>query len=433
MKQSESRSLLALLSPFSATTSVSIERHSCAMPSTHETEVAGRAAGDGAALLHGSEVWALLPQPCLGSGGADGDRASRLRHTVEGMDGDVHLGRPTLVRVRAQPVTDELSEPADGRLGSGLFRVSGGFLPGCPSVLGDVRRTSRSDVLKMAVPLCGCGLGRIARHGRGTRRHHDRRFGMRLGDGGGDAVLVVCTVAGERGHRSRHLMDKRPTSAPSSTSLVVSAAATICPVSASRPMCRLRQDRRVLARRLRVEWSGTARRPPRIACRATICWPPRRGRPWSSRNAVSRPTFAGSHGMPRFRSDQGRCVPLGRAGLRVRHPSIRRSPLTAARSGTGRADAALLDEFRADGRSERRCRHGVVSTRPAKPCWNWVMRPGQSACSILNGRRCSTRIVQSDCRHRPTNWPRSSQTVTVFASGRQSGKGTLTTMATMPA
>jgi len=178
------------------------------------------------------------------------------------MDGDVHLGRPTLVRVRAQPVTDELSEPADGRLGSGLFRVSGGFLPGCPSVLGDVRRTSRSDVLKMAVPLCGCGLGRIARHGRGTRRHHDRRFGMRLGDGGGDAVLVVCTVAGERGHRSRHLMDKRPTSAPSSTSLVVSAAATICPVSASRPMCRLRQDRRVLARRLRVEWSGTARSSP---------------------------------------------------------------------------------------------------------------------------------------------------------------------------
>jgi hypothetical protein len=35
------------------------------------------------------------------------------------MDGDVHLGRPTLVRAGAQPVTGPLFEPADGRLGAG--------------------------------------------------------------------------------------------------------------------------------------------------------------------------------------------------------------------------------------------------------------------------------------------------------------------------
>src|SRR3954452_14446115 len=94
---------------------------------------------------------------------------------------------------------------------------------------------------------------------------------------------------------------KGPTCAPSSTSWVVSVAATIWPVSASRPRCNLRQDRRVLvpcfsishspgphsfrpvlstsrctgsvpdrgrgtssvsARRLRVVWSGTERARP---------------------------------------------------------------------------------------------------------------------------------------------------------------------------
>jgi len=43
-----------------------------------------------------------------GSGDADGDRATQFQHTVEGMDGDVHLGRPTPVRARAQTVTDHL-------------------------------------------------------------------------------------------------------------------------------------------------------------------------------------------------------------------------------------------------------------------------------------------------------------------------------------
>jgi len=151
-------------------------------------------------VLHGPGVRAQLPSPRLWSGGADGDRASKLQHTVEGMDGDVHLGRPPLVRARAQPVTDDLLEPADGRLGSSPLRVAGGFLPGRASVLG--------DALQMAVALRGRGRGRFARHGRRARRHDDRRFGMALGDGGGNAVLVVSAVAGEGGHRSRHLIEQ---------------------------------------------------------------------------------------------------------------------------------------------------------------------------------------------------------------------------------
>src|SRR4051812_3546873 len=49
-------------------------------------------------VVHGSGRWTQLPQPRLGSSNADIVRASELQHAVERMDGDVHLGRPTLVR-----------------------------------------------------------------------------------------------------------------------------------------------------------------------------------------------------------------------------------------------------------------------------------------------------------------------------------------------
>src|SRR3954470_13215375 len=46
-----------------------------------------------------------------GSGEADVARASQFQHAVGGMDGDVQLGRPTLIRMRAQPVADHLKWP----------------------------------------------------------------------------------------------------------------------------------------------------------------------------------------------------------------------------------------------------------------------------------------------------------------------------------
>src|SRR3954449_9587885 len=72
-----------------------------------------------------------------GSGDADIARASQLQHAVEHVDRDVHLGRPTLVRTRAQPVPDHALEPADGGLGPGAFRVPGRRLPGHPAPLGN--------------------------------------------------------------------------------------------------------------------------------------------------------------------------------------------------------------------------------------------------------------------------------------------------------
>ena len=69
-----------------------------------------------------------------------------FQHAVRGMDGNVHLGRPTLVRAAAQPVTDHLLEPANGGFYPGSDVVAGRLLPSCSSVLG--------DALQMAVPLC---------------------------------------------------------------------------------------------------------------------------------------------------------------------------------------------------------------------------------------------------------------------------------------
>jgi len=82
---------------------------------------------------------------------ADGDRTSQFQHTVESMDSDVHLGRTTLVRARAQLIADHLVEPAHGSLGSGTDGVAGDFLPSRSSVLG--------DELQMAIALRGNSLG----------------------------------------------------------------------------------------------------------------------------------------------------------------------------------------------------------------------------------------------------------------------------------
>jgi hypothetical protein len=64
------------------------------------------------------------PYPVLGSCDADGLRASQLQHAVEGVDGNLHLGRPTLIRARAQPVADHAFEPAHGGLDPGASVVT---------------------------------------------------------------------------------------------------------------------------------------------------------------------------------------------------------------------------------------------------------------------------------------------------------------------
>src|SRR3954464_10119668 len=112
------------------------------------------------------------------------------------MDGNVHLGRPTLVRAAAQPITDHLFEPADGSFDAGSDGEARCLLPGRSSVLG--------DALQVTIPLRWRALCRLAWNGRGTRRHDDDRFRITFGDCGSNAFLVVGTVRGERGHWCRH-------------------------------------------------------------------------------------------------------------------------------------------------------------------------------------------------------------------------------------
>ncbi len=50
------------------------------------------------------------PSSDRGSNDANGVRASQLQHAVEDVNSDVDLGRPALVRVRAQAVADHLFE-----------------------------------------------------------------------------------------------------------------------------------------------------------------------------------------------------------------------------------------------------------------------------------------------------------------------------------
>ena len=154
------------------------------------------------------------------------------------------------------PVADHLLEAADGRLSPGADGVAGCLLPSRSAVLG--------DELQMAVPLRGRSCP---------------RFQPRSGWNGSVGVVsaVSLDTALERGGtmmvaagwrvataaetlswsqapsavndvtEAAIWSSKGTTWEPSSTSLRVSDAATIWPVSASMPMCSVRQDRRVLA------------------------------------------------------------------------------------------------------------------------------------------------------------------------------------------
>jgi len=70
---------------------------------------------------------------------------------------------------------------------------------------------------------------------------------MTLADLTVDIVAIIGAVTGNDATGPAICSSKGPTCEPSSTSLLVSSAAMICPVSASTPMWSFRQDRRTFA------------------------------------------------------------------------------------------------------------------------------------------------------------------------------------------
>src|SRR3954471_19052925 len=99
----------------------------------------------------------------------------------------------------ALPPTPSGSGNADVLRASQL-RVPGRCLPGPAPVLG--------DELEVAVALRRRALRRLARHRTRARRHDDGRLGVALADAGVNTILIVRTVAGERGDRAVHLVQQ---------------------------------------------------------------------------------------------------------------------------------------------------------------------------------------------------------------------------------
>ena len=118
------------------------------------------------------------------------------------------LGRPrSIMRLRAwvatatsvadarpcasAPVADHLLPPRDGGLGPGSLRVPGRLLPAHPAV--------RRDELEMTVALRRFGLGHLVGTAIARGATMTAAVGWRSCDAVVDAILIVPTVAGERG------------------------------------------------------------------------------------------------------------------------------------------------------------------------------------------------------------------------------------------
>src|SRR4051795_11661081 len=105
----------------------------------------------------------IEPDPCSGSYDADVFRASELQHSVQHVGCDGYLGRPTLVRLRTQPIADDALPARDIALHESAPAVPGGLLPAHAAALGNASQ--------MPVALRRCDLGGVARHRIRARRH----------------------------------------------------------------------------------------------------------------------------------------------------------------------------------------------------------------------------------------------------------------------
>src|SRR5215213_3527072 len=89
------------------------------------------------AVLHGLVGGRTEPTPSLCLSDADGLRASKLKHAVQGMNCNGDLSSATALGPRTQRIADHAFKAADSGLYEGTTSVPGPFLPAHASMLGD--------------------------------------------------------------------------------------------------------------------------------------------------------------------------------------------------------------------------------------------------------------------------------------------------------
>ena len=171
-------------------------------------------------------------------------------HAVEGFDRDFDLGDATRVVALLQRVPDDVLVAADGGFDFGVSIVARRLLPVRPSVRID---GGNVQVSLLATP------PQSPRH-RLLAWMHDEQ-GMRISRDNGivhEAPVMAPSAMNDAG-ATPNCSSKGSTCEASSTSLSVRSHAVISPLSASMPMCSLRQ-----ARRLKVpRFSNSHSRAPR--------------------------------------------------------------------------------------------------------------------------------------------------------------------------
>src|SRR5260370_36293936 len=90
---------------------------------------------------------------------------------------------------------------------SGQYRLPPGHASCTPTLL-PTHAAMFGNRLQMPVTRSGRILGRLARHATRTRWHNDRGIGMAGSDLAVDAVLVVCTIAGQRSDVTINLVEQ---------------------------------------------------------------------------------------------------------------------------------------------------------------------------------------------------------------------------------
>jgi hypothetical protein len=131
---------------------------------------------------------------------ADGLRASKIKHVVQGLNGNGNLSGAAVFRPRAQGISNHPFKPADGALHQGSTSVPGCLLPTHASMLG--------DALEVPIALGRSALCHLARYRTRSWWNNHFRIRIALGDGVVDASLIIGSISDEGGEWAYDLVEQ---------------------------------------------------------------------------------------------------------------------------------------------------------------------------------------------------------------------------------